>query len=80
MKDECEKVELKKEIPEDVSEPKDEQMRDGAESDEQKVETGDDDDEVESDVDDEDVMETTPQMEDSSVVKYSVKTTPYLQR
>lgn len=79
MKDECEKVELKKEIPEDVSEPKDEQMRGGAESDEQKVETGDDDDEVESD-DDEDVMETTPQMEDSSVVKYSVKTTPYLQR
>lgn len=25
-------------------------------------------------------METTPQMEDASVVKYSVKTTPYLQR
>lgn len=25
-------------------------------------------------------METTPQLEDASVVKYSVKTTPYLQR
>ncbi|KAM7398542.1 hypothetical protein PAMA_006446 [Pampus argenteus] len=42
---------------------------------EQKVET-DDDEEVESD---EDVMETMPQMKDASVVKYSVKTTPYLQ-
>uniref|UniRef100_A0A3B4WRL9 Si:ch211-266i6.3 n=1 Tax=Seriola lalandi dorsalis TaxID=1841481 RepID=A0A3B4WRL9_SERLL len=33
---------------------------------------------IESDEDD-DVMETTPPMEDASVVKYSVKTTPYLQ-
>ncbi|XP_067463496.1 cytoskeleton-associated protein 2 [Thunnus thynnus] len=80
LKDEGEKVELKNEIPEDVSEqPKDEQVRDGAaESAEQKVKT-DDVEEVESDDDDEDVMETTPQMEDASVVKYSVKTTPYLQ-
>ncbi|CAK6969541.1 cytoskeleton-associated protein 2 [Scomber scombrus] len=83
LKDECEKVELKGETSEAVSEqPKDEQVRDGAEeNDEQKVET-DDGEEVESDDyedDDDDEMENMPQMEDASVVKYSVKTTPYLQ-
>ncbi|XP_062289214.1 cytoskeleton-associated protein 2 [Scomber scombrus] len=82
LKDECEKVELKGETSEAVSEqPKDEQVRDGAEeNDEQKVET-DDGEEVESDdyEDDDDEMENMPQMEDASVVKYSVKTTPYLQ-
>ncbi|XP_070700405.1 cytoskeleton-associated protein 2 [Pempheris klunzingeri] len=36
------------------------------------------DEEVEND-EDEVVVKTTPQMEDASVVKYSVKTTPYLQ-
>lgn len=86
LKDECEKAEPKSETSEAVSEqPKDEQVRHGAEENEQKVET-DDVEEVESDDDDyeddyeDDVMETTPQMEDASVVKYSVKTTPYLQR
>ncbi|XP_053187530.1 cytoskeleton-associated protein 2 [Scomber japonicus] len=83
VKDECEKAEPKNETSEAVSEqPKDEQVRDGAEENEQKVET-DDVEEVESDDDyeddEDDVMETTPQMEDASVVKYSVKTTPYLQ-
>ncbi|XP_068577352.1 cytoskeleton-associated protein 2 [Cebidichthys violaceus] len=33
----------------------------------------------EGESDDECVMETTPQMENASVIKYSVKTTPYLQ-
>lgn len=46
--------------------------------DEEKVETDDIVEELESD--DEDYMKTPPQMEDASVVKYSVKTTPYLQR
>lgn len=51
------------------------QVKDEAEeSDDQKVEM----DYVESD--DDDVIETTPEMEDASVIKYSVKTTPYLQR
>lgn len=53
-------------------------------SDGDKVET-DDAEEVESDDDDDDdesddVMETTPPMEGASEIKYSVKTTPYLQR
>ncbi|XP_070773909.1 cytoskeleton-associated protein 2 [Enoplosus armatus] len=72
-KAECTKEELKNEMPEHVSEqPKDEQVKDEDEEEES------DDQEVESDGD-EDVMETTPQMKDASVVKYSVKTTPYLQ-
>lgn len=77
-KDEYKKEELKNEMPEHVNEqPKVEQVKDGVEeSDDQEVET--DAEEVESD--DEGGMETTPQMEDASVVKYSVKTTPYLQR
>lgn len=77
-KDECEKEELKNKMSEDVSEkPKVEQVKDEVEeNDDQGVET--DDEDVESD--DECVMETTPEMEDASVVKYSVKTTPFLQR
>ncbi|XP_034463608.1 cytoskeleton-associated protein 2 isoform X1 [Hippoglossus hippoglossus] len=47
---------------------------DAEERDEHKVET--DEEEFESD---DDVVETTPPMGDASVVKYSVKTTPYLQ-
>ncbi|XP_059208315.1 cytoskeleton-associated protein 2 [Centropristis striata] len=74
--DECEE-EVKEEVPEDVSEQlKLEQVKDEEEkkgNGDQKVET----DEEESD--DEDVMETTPQRDDASVIKYSVKTTPYLQ-
>lgn len=64
--------------PEDVGEqPLGEQMKDEVEeSDDEEVET--DDGEVESE--DDSLMETTPQKEDASVVKYSVKTTPYLQR
>nr|XP_046267192.1 cytoskeleton-associated protein 2 [Scatophagus argus] len=71
--DECEKEELKNE---DVSkQPKVEQVKDEEESDESyEMET--DDDEAHSD---ECVTETTPQTEDASLVKYSVKTTPYLQ-
>ncbi|KAM6983657.1 cytoskeleton-associated protein 2 [Tautogolabrus adspersus] len=68
---ECAEEELKDDVPEDVSEqPKVEQMKD-----EEEVEM-DDVEEVESD---EGVMETTPNKEDASIVKYSVKTTPYLQ-
>lgn len=74
---ECKEEELKKEMPDDVGkQQKVEQVKDGAEeSDDQKVET---DEEVESD--EVCVMETTPPMEDASVIKYSVRTTPYLQR
>lgn len=69
---ECKAEELKIDMPEDAGK----QVKDEAEeSDDQKVEK----DAVESD-DDDDVMETTPEMEDASVIKYSVKTTPYLQR
>ncbi|XP_051257254.1 cytoskeleton-associated protein 2 [Dicentrarchus labrax] len=75
-KDEGKKEELKNEMPEVVSEqPKVEKVNDGGESDDQKVETDDDYEGASDDC----VMETTPQMEDASVVKYSVKTTPYLQ-
>lgn len=75
----CEKEELKNEIPEEVGEePKTEKVKDEAEEcDDQKVKA-EDDEEVESD--DDCVMETTPQVKDASVIKYSVKTTPYLQR
>lgn len=68
---ECKAEEL---MPEDAGK----QVKDEAEeSDDQKVEM----DYVESDDDDDDdVIETTPEMEDASVIKYSVKTTPYLQR
>lgn len=69
--DDSKKEELKNEQPK-VEQEKDEVKE---ESDDQEVET--DDEEVESD---EGVVETTPQIEDASVVKYSVKTTPYLQR
>lgn len=75
--DECKKEQMINKTPEDVGEPpRVEQMKDEVEeSDDKEVET--DDGEVESE--DDCVMETTPQ-DDASVVKYSVKTTPYLQR
>ncbi|XP_029303509.1 cytoskeleton-associated protein 2 [Cottoperca gobio] len=70
---EC-KEELKKQMLEDVGKQlKVEQVKDGVEeSDDLIVET---DEEVESD----EVVKTMPQMEDASIIKYSVKTTPYLQ-
>ncbi|XP_023137618.1 cytoskeleton-associated protein 2 [Amphiprion ocellaris] len=68
------KEELKNEMPEDVGE----QVKDEVEEcDDQKVDT-EDAEEVESG-DDDGVMEVTPQRVDASVIKYSVKTTPYLQ-
>lgn len=71
-KDECKKEQMINKAPEDVGA----QMKDEVqESDDEEVET--DDGEVESE---DDSLETTPQKEDASVVKYSVKTTPYLQR
>ncbi|TKS83787.1 Cytoskeleton-associated protein 2 [Collichthys lucidus] len=76
--DECRKEELKNETPEDVSEqPTVEQVKDEGEESESETE-GDEDDEEEVDSDD-CVMESKPQREEASVVKYSVKTTPYLQ-
>ncbi|XP_047462260.1 cytoskeleton-associated protein 2 [Mugil cephalus] len=71
----CEKEELNNEVPEEVvEEPKTEEVKDEAEwGDDQKVEP------EEEESDDECVMETTPQIKDASVIKYSVKTTPYLQ-
>lgn len=74
-KDESEKEELKSEMSELVSkQAKVEQVKDGVkESDDQEVET--DAEEVESD----EAGMDTPQMEDASVVRYNVKTTPYLQ-
>uniref|UniRef100_A0A8C9Z9A2 Si:ch211-266i6.3 n=1 Tax=Sander lucioperca TaxID=283035 RepID=A0A8C9Z9A2_SANLU len=78
QKDECETQERKEERHEEEEgeQPKVEQVKDGVEeSSDQKVEA---DEEVESD-DDDGVMETVPQVEDASVIKYSVKTTPYLQ-
>ncbi|XP_078121365.1 cytoskeleton-associated protein 2 isoform X2 [Sander vitreus] len=76
-KDECKTEERKEEMHEEEGEqPKVEQVKDGVEeSSDQKVEA----DEVESDDDDGGAMETVPQVEDASVIKYSVKTTPYLQ-
>ncbi|XP_060942226.1 cytoskeleton-associated protein 2 [Limanda limanda] len=65
--DVMEDVKMKDECEEEVK-------NEAGERDEQKVET---DEELESD--DDDVVETTPPMGDASVVKYSVKTTPYLQ-
>lgn len=81
-KDECEKEELKNKMSEDVSErPKVEQVKDEVqENADQGEEMDDDDDDEAVESDDECVMETTPEMEDASVVKYSVKTTPFLQR
>ncbi|TDH04626.1 hypothetical protein EPR50_G00134700 [Perca flavescens] len=78
QKDECKTEERKEEeMHEEGEQPKVEQVKDGVEeSSAQKVET---DEEVESDDDDDGVMETVPQMEDASVIKYNVKTTPYLQ-
>lgn len=77
-KDVCTKELVKNEMPEDVSKQLQvEQVKDGAEeSAEQEVETDDEEAESEDDY----VMATTPRMEGASVVKYSVKTTPYLQR
>lgn len=86
-KDVCSKESVKNEMPEDVSKQlQDEQVKDGAEEGaeqelaeegaEQEVETDDEEAESEDDY----VTATTPKMEGASVVKYSVKTTPYLQR
>ncbi|XP_032389404.1 cytoskeleton-associated protein 2 [Etheostoma spectabile] len=76
LTDECTKEEQKKDMHEEGEQPKVEQVKDEVEESNGKiVET---DEEVESD-DDDGVMETTPQMEHASVIKYSVKTTPYLQ-
>lgn len=72
--DEYKQEELKNEMPEHVNEQvKDQVEESDVETDVEEVESDDDDD-------DEEGMETTPQIEDASVVKYSVKTTPYLQR
>ncbi|XP_041656649.1 cytoskeleton-associated protein 2 isoform X2 [Cheilinus undulatus] len=75
--EDCEKEELKNEKTEDVEE----QLKVVHVKDEEKEndkEEGEMDDAEEADSD-EGVMETTPQREEASVVKYSVKTTPYLQ-
>ena len=64
--DECKEEELNKRTPEDVSkQPKVEQVK-------HQVEESDDDVQC--------VTENTPQREGASMIKYSVKTTPYLQR
>uniref|UniRef100_A0A3B4V8W6 Si:ch211-266i6.3 n=1 Tax=Seriola dumerili TaxID=41447 RepID=A0A3B4V8W6_SERDU len=76
-KTECIKEEVNAILQDVCEQLKVEQVKNEAEKSDDKVET-DDAEEVESDEDD-DVMETTPPMEDASVVKYSVKTTPYLQ-
>lgn len=77
-KDVCTQELVKNEIPEDVSKHLQvDQVKDGAEeSVKQQVETDDEEAESEDDY----VTATTPLMEGASVVKYSVKTTPYLQR
>lgn len=68
-KDEC-KMEQENGMQEDVS--KHLQVEQVKENVEESDEEGQNEDDC--------AMETTPQMEDASVVKYSVKTTPYLQR
>lgn len=87
--DESEK-ELKEEIADEVDEkPKAEQLKgEDEEYTDQKVESEEeesdeeesDEEESEEEESEEEVLETTPQMSDASVIKYSVKTTPYLQR
>lgn len=76
MADELDAVDSKDEVQnkmlEDFGEQKFEQMKKEAEESD-GVETDDD-------VEKSDQGVTTPQMESASVVKYSVKTTPYLQR
>lgn len=63
----------KEELKTEEQQPEDEQVKHEA----KESSDHDDDEYVESD--DDDVMETTPQISDASVIKYSVKTTPYLQ-
>uniref|UniRef100_A0A3Q0R5K4 Si:ch211-266i6.3 n=1 Tax=Amphilophus citrinellus TaxID=61819 RepID=A0A3Q0R5K4_AMPCI len=64
---ECKEEGLKNDMPEDGGK----EVKDEAEESDQNEET-----DVESD---DGAIETTPQMEDASMIKYSVKTTPYLQ-
>ncbi|XP_030602144.1 cytoskeleton-associated protein 2 [Archocentrus centrarchus] len=64
---ECKEEGLKNDMPEDGGK----EVKDEAEESDQNEET-----DVESD---DGVIETTPQMENGSMIKYSVKTTPYLQ-
>ncbi|KAK1883245.1 Cytoskeleton-associated protein 2 [Dissostichus eleginoides] len=74
--DECKEEKLNKGTPEDVSkQPKVEQVKHQVEESD-GVET---EEEVESDDDVQCVTENTPQREGASMIKYSVKTTPYLQ-
>lgn len=73
--DDGEQIENKK--PKDGSDQLQVEQKEEASDDEEETEDETEDEAVQSKV--EDVMESTPQ-QSASVVKYNVKTTPYLQR
>ncbi|XP_029925079.1 cytoskeleton-associated protein 2 [Myripristis murdjan] len=85
MPEECsrepEDVEVKNETEDNVEKNEsDDEIK--SESDDEEDDVDDDDEEEEEEEEEEegkDVTKTTPKMEGASVVKYSVKTTPYLQ-
>lgn len=78
-KEESKKEKVQNEMLEDFGEQKFEQVQNETEeSDEHRVET--DDEEEDENVESDNKGVTTPHMENASTVKYSVKTTPYLQR
>lgn len=78
MTDEC-NVEMESRKP--VDECKEEELKNASEQVKDEAEESDGQkEEAEEAESDDDVIEMTPQMEEASVIKYSVKTTPYLQR
>lgn len=73
--DKCEEEQIENKMPQDVSDQLQvEQMKEEESDDEE-----DEKDDGVAQSEDDSLMETTPQ-DSASVVKYSVKTTPYLQR
>lgn len=74
--DKCKEEQTENKMPQDVSDQLQVQQMKEEESDDEE---GEKDDGV-AQSDDDSLTETTPQKESASVVKYSVKTTPYLQR
>lgn len=71
--DKCKEEQVENKMPQDVSDQLQvEQMK--------EEESDDEEGDGVAQSEDDSLTETTPQKESASVVKYSVKTTPYLQR
>lgn len=76
VEDKCKEEQIENKMPQDVSDQLQVEQIKEEESDDEE----DEKDDGVAQSEDDSLTETTPQRESASVVKYSVKTTPYLQR